>query len=384
MRETLRDYCVREGRPGLLEEWDAPRNLPMTPDRVSYGSKKKVWWRCGKGHSWQAAVYTRSGSGTGCPVCAGKVPNATENDLAALFPDLAREWHPVRNGVLRPDQVLPGSHRLVWWRCEQGHEWQATVKSRTAGCGCPVCASRRVLPGGNSLADRFPQIAEQWHPTKNGTLTADMVLPGSRRRVWWRCEKGHEWQATANARTSGGNGCPVCAGKKVVPGENDLASQFPAVAAQWHPTKNGALTPREVSPYANRKVWWRCGRGHEYRASIGARTMNSSGCPYCAGRRVLPGFNDLASRAPELAGQWHPTLNGTLTPEMVTIGSHRKVWWRCGQGHVWKAVIYSRAGPQKSGCPVCAGRVRLSRQKQYAAQMEQPAVQTPAFRPGSG
>ena len=233
------------------------------------------------------------------------------------------------------------------------------------------------------MATLYPDLARQWHPVKNGTLTPAQVLPGSHRMVWWICDKGHEWRAQVKSRVSG-CGCPVCAGKKVVPGENDLASQFPAVAAQWHPTKNGALTPREVSPYANRKVWWRCGRGHEYRASIGARTMNSSGCPYCAGRRVLPGFNDLASRAPELAGQWHPTLNGTLTPEMVTIGSHRKVWWRCGQGHVWKAVIYSRAGPQKSGCPVCAGRVRLSRQKQYAAQMEQPAVQTPAFRPGSG
>lgn len=72
---------------------------------------------------------------------------------------------------------------------------------------------------------------------------------------------------------------------------------------------------------------------------------------------MLVGFNDLATREPLLSKQWHPKLNGSLTPEMFTVGSHRKVWRRCHEGHVWRAVIYSRAGPKRSGCPVCAGRV---------------------------
>ena len=97
----------------LLEQWDAQGNLPLTPDEISYGSKRKVWWRCEKGHRWQAVVYTRAGSGTGCPVCTGKVPLAGETDLATLYPDLARQWHPVKNGALTPAQVLPGSHRMV-------------------------------------------------------------------------------------------------------------------------------------------------------------------------------------------------------------------------------------------------------------------------------
>ena len=67
----------------------------------------------------------------------------------------------------------------------------------------------------------------------------------------------------------------------------------------------------------------------------------------------------------ELLRQWHPTLNGTLTPQMVTVGSHKKVWWQCPEGHVWKAVVYARAGPGKSGCPVCAGIVRSERQDRY-------------------
>lgn len=200
------------------------------------------------------------------------------------------------------------------------------------------------------------ELLSQWDEHLNGPLTAADITYGSKRKVWWRCAKGHEWQASAGSRTIKDTGCPVCAGKRVCPGENDLASLFPKFASQWHREKNGALRPEQVTPNSNRRVWWRCSLGHEWQAVVAARTSNGSGCPYCAGRKVLAGFNDLATREPLLAKQWHPKLNGSLTPEMVTPGSHRKVWWQCPDGHVWRAVIYSRSGPQKSGCPICAGR----------------------------
>ena len=116
-------------------------------------------------------------------------------------------------------------------------------------------------------------------------------------------------------------------------------------------------------------MWWLCERGHPYQAVVAARTTHGSGCPYCAGRRVLAGFNDLATTVPRVAAQWHPTLNGGLTPEMVTAGSRKKVWWQCSEGHVWKAAVYARAGAQKSGCPVCAGRVRQRRRDAAAAAL---------------
>ena len=369
MRESFQSYCERMELRALLEQWDTGCNLPLTPDNTSYGSKRKVWWRCEKGHNWQAAVHTRTGSGTGCPVCAGKVARAGENDLATLFPELARQWHPTRNGDLTPEQVVPGSHRMVWWVCEKGHQWRASIKSRVAGCVCPVCANREIHPSENDLATQYPQLAVQWHPTKNGNLTPEQIPPGTTRKVWWRCEKGHEWQASVASRVSG-CGCPVCAGKVIVPGENDLQSLFPDIAKEWHPTRNGTTTPGTVSPYSNRKVWWNCEKGHDYQAVVGARTLSASGCPYCAGRKVLPGFNDLASLEPETARQWHPELNGALTPRMVTAGSHRKVWWECTQGHVWKAAIYSRTGPQKCGCPACSGKVCSDRQERYQRMAE--------------
>lgn len=355
MKLSLQDYCLAHDKLALLQEWNFEEN--GHPTEVSYVSRRKVWWRCAKGHRWQAAVYTRTGSGSGCPYCAGNKPWPGETDLATQHPQLAAQWHPTKNGDLTPTEVLPGSHREVWWRCDRGHVWQAGVNSRVKGSGCPVCAGRRLEAGENDLSATHPQLAREWHPEKNGALRPSDVAAGTQRKVWWQCAKGHAWQAAVVSRVWGA-GCPVCAGKQVLPGENDLASTFPALAAQWHPAKNGFLSPSQVSPYSNRKVWWRCELGHDYAAAVAARAAGGSGCPYCAGRKVLAGFNDLSTRAPALAAQWHPTLNGALTPEQVTPGSHKKIWWRCPEGHVWRAVVYSRTGPRGCGCPVCAGKTR--------------------------
>lgn len=208
-----------------------------------------------------------------------------------------------------------------------------------------------------------PELLAQWHPEKNGALTPSSVTYGSKMKIWWRCEKGHEWQACIFSRVHGA-GCPGCSGKVVYPGKNDLSSLFPQVAAQWHPVKNLPLTPRSVTAFSNRRAWWQCEKGHEWQAQVSSRSSGGVGCPYCSGRKVLAGFNDLATLYPVIAAQWAEDLNGGLTARMVTAGSAKKVWWRCGDGHVWKAVISSRAGKRKHGCPVCSGRYKKIRYKE--------------------
>lgn len=357
-RQTLQEFCTTQKRLELLVEWDLERNAPLTPKDVTFGSHKKVWWCCKNGHSWQTAVYTRSG-GAGCPYCSGRLPHIERSKVLSQYaPALVKEWDSEKNAPLTPSQVTVGSHRVVWWRCPKGHNYQTSVKLRVRGSGCPYCAGRAVLPEENSLAAIAPELLSEWDVEKNAPLTPEQVLAGTHRKIWWRCKKGHSWQAAAVSRIRNRTECPVCAGKKVISGENDLATVFPQLAAQWDTEKNGSLTPEAVSPNSNRRVWWKCEKGHAYCAVIAYRAQSSSGCPYCANRKVLPGFNDLATLDPAVAKEWHPTLNGALTPEMVTVGSHRKVWWQCTCGHVWKAAIYPRTGKQRCGCPVCAGRTK--------------------------
>ena len=268
---------------------------------------------------------------------------------------LLSEWDEQKNAPLTPDDVTAVSHKKVWWRCENGHEWQTEVRVRFGGAKCPYCVRRALRSGENDLETQFPALAAEWDREKNGSLRPSDVLPGSAKYVWWRCKQGHSWSARIISRTRG-NGCPVCDGKAVIPGENDLKTLCPELAKEWNFEKNGGLTPDQVTVYSNKKVWWKCRLGHEWQAIIGSRTTEKAGCPYCAGKKVLAGFNDLMTLCPDVAKEWDQELNGSLTPGMVMPGSHKKVWWRCGDGHVWKAVVYSRTGNQKSGCPVCAGK----------------------------
>lgn len=302
-------------------------------------------------------VYTRS-EGAGCPYCTGRKALPEQNCLAKQFPMLAVEWDSEKNAPLTPKDITPGSHKLIWWRCQNGHSYRSAVKTRVQGSGCPYCAGKNVLPEKTSLAAEYPTIAKEWDAAKNMPLLPTQVISDTRRKVWWRCPKGHSWRAAVYSRATLGTGCPVCTGRQVLAGENDLATLYPDIAAQWDEEKNGALHPSNVTAGSNHRVWWRCEKGHSYRAVIAQRVQRGDGCPYCANRKVLPGFNDLATAAPLVAKQWHETLNGALTPEMVTAGSHKKAWWQCSYGHVWKAAIYSRAGVQQCGCPVCAGKTK--------------------------
>ena len=201
MRQSLFDYCRLYQKQNLLDEWDAERNLPLTPQTVTYGSHKSAWWRCENGHEWKAAIYTRS-DGARCPYCTGRKVMVGFNDLATQSPQLARQWDYEKNVPLVPADISAGSHRSVWWRCEKGHSWRASIHSRASGCGCPVCAGRQILVGENDLATVDPELAQEWDTERNGKLTPQDVLPGTEKKVWWVCGHGHHWRAAVSARTN--------------------------------------------------------------------------------------------------------------------------------------------------------------------------------------
>ena len=143
MHKSLYDYRLESGEMALLDEWDREKNA-LTPEQVSYGSKKKLWWRCARAHSYQASATSRTGEHTGCPYCSGRLPVPGQNDLSTLYPELVREWDEEKNLPLSPGTVLPSSHRYVWWRCSEGHVWRSVIFTRARGtfCSCPVCAGK--------------------------------------------------------------------------------------------------------------------------------------------------------------------------------------------------------------------------------------------------
>ena len=353
-KKTVADF------PELVAQWHPTKNGDLTPDQVSSGNGKKVWWKCNvaEDHEWEAVVSSRT-SGCGCPACRG-LQVSTTNSLASLKPEIAHQWHPTKNGVLTSSDVTVGSRKRVWWKCREGpdHEWEATVQSRNQGNGCGFCAGQRVSVT-NSLASLRPDVAAFWHFTKNGTLTPHMVTTGAGKKVWWKCPNGpdHEWFASINTKVAKELNCPCCSGRKLSV-TNSLAAKYPEIAQEWHPTKNVGSTPNTTVAGTAKKVWWKCSKGpdHEWEASVTNRTRLGRGCAFCAGKQVSV-TNSLTSLAPEIAKQWHPTKNGGLTPDQFTSGSGKKVWWLCDVAfdHEWPSTVASRVR-ENLGCPCCSGR----------------------------
>lgn len=336
--------------PELLKEWDYDKNT-ILPSEVMYGTARKVWWKCEKGHSWEASVCTRSRTrenrkGSFCPICIGKQVLKGFNDLETLDPELVKEWDYDLNELL-PSQVTKWSTKKVWWKCKNGHSWEARVMNRSAGNKCPFCYGKTVLAGLNDLETLYPQVAREWDFDKNA-LNPHQVRKSSHRYAWWKCEKGHSWNATIASRTSGGNGCPYCSGNKVLQGYNDLETLRPELVKEWDYEKNSFL-PSQVTIASKRYVWWKCEEGHSWRTTVSSRGKLGSGCPYCLGKRLVKGQNDLETVYPDKAKMWDYEKNHIL-PSEVTKSSNQRVWWKCEKGHSWEEKVAA-----VKGCPFCSG-----------------------------
>ena len=293
--------------PNLSKQFHPTKNGSITPRQIVNGSGKRVPWVCENcSHEWVATVVQRTGEKkTGCPYCNGPRGKTTylhsdgRNSMATTHPLLAKEFHPTKNGELTPHNTIAGTGKKIWWTCKEcNHEWRTTGNSRTSrpNSGCPVCAGFVVhTDGRNSMQVMHPELAEEFHPTKNGKLTPMEIIAGTGgKKYHWICSKcSHEWRAV---RSSGKHGCPACANLEIhIDGTNSLRSTYPKLALEFHPTKNGKITPDNTIAGTSKKIWWICHDcNHEWQ-STGAHRINGRGCPACA----PTGFQ------PHLPGQYY-------------------------------------------------------------------------------
>lgn len=337
----------------IRSEWHPTKNGDLKFTDLTTGSSKAVWW-LGKtcAHEWEQKMFLRAVRGAGCPICSNRLLLAGYNDIATKHPDWIPFWSP--SNTLPCDQVIAGGAKEYAWLCELGHEFFSSVGHKERGRGCPYCSNMKLMTGYNDLQTVAPDVASSWHLKKNGDLTPETVIAGGRSKYWWICDLGHEWDTTIRKRIDG-YGCRICAGLEVQPGFNDLASQEPSIAAEWHPTKNGNVTPDKVMVRSTSLAWWQCKSGHEWETKIFNRTLQNNGCNECKKETHSSSEKEqsLAITHLELAMQWHPVKNGMLTPHHVTKGNHDKVWWLGKCNHEWKAQVYARAGG--NDCPICRG-----------------------------
>lgn len=508
--------------PDLLKEWDYEKNAGMyIPEEVAVGNARSmINWKCSVcGFGWATTAYSRTHQKSGCPMCVSKKMSEqnrvrqydADKNLVAIYPDIAKEWHPIKNLPRVLDEIMPGCNDKVWWLCSTcGTEYNMAVCNRTGNKhgGCPTCNKHMhtsfpeqaiffyikqifhnaqsgftdffekqmeldifipelmtgieydgcfwhtnaviernkkkysvcqkkkitlvrvkedykrheickddcdvvIIRDDNtddglkktiislfnalgktfapdidiardrneiksnyitsfrekSLLERFPNIASEWHPVKNGNLMPDMVMPASAEKVWWLCPKcGQSYQASPAKRTrKEASACPVCVRKKIVSGVNDLAHLYPEIAMEWHPHLNGELLAANVAPNYSKKVWWRCDTcGYEFQMTPNKRVSAKQGCKYCAKRRTSEayhkrslnsGMNTVAEQRPDLLLEWDYEKNATICePNDITIGNPKNVHWICSRcGYKWSASVYTRAKLGR-GCQLCAAK----------------------------
>lgn len=114
------------------------------------------------------------------------MPQRSTIPLSISHPELSTEWDSSKNGNVTPEDVVAGSGKKYWWKCPKGpdHEWINSPNGRT-GMGvrrCPFCTGKKVSTT-NSLNSRFPEIAKQWHPDRNGNITPEQVVAGSSKNI---------------------------------------------------------------------------------------------------------------------------------------------------------------------------------------------------------
>lgn len=411
----------------LMEKYDFEKNKDVDLASLTARSNKKVWWKCDKcGNSWLAQIASQNDKNKkhGCPYCSGRLVIKGKTDLLSQHPEIVKEWDFDKNTIF-PDEIPSKSGIKVWWKCEQGHSWKATVGNRVHNkSGCPRCNIENV----NSFCEQavYYYIKQAFPDAINGDMhigmELDIYIPSISVAIEY---DGEVWHTSKKKREIDENKNNLCIEKgitlirirepklphidncitfvridstsskslddvisellryleveKIVidtdsdssnilvqyatkKQENSLAYCNPDIAYEWHPTKNGGLTPEKVSKASRRKVWWLGKCGHEWMMPVSARTCTThydkngrlrkpQGCPYCCGKRVLVGFNDLQSQYPEIAAEWHPTKNGNMKPTDITAGSGKIVWWFGKCGHEWEATPYQRCNNRQ--CPIC-------------------------------
>lgn len=303
---------------------------------INNGSKWKS--RCLKCNQIVYPIFSNIAKGhSGCGYCAGQKAIKGINDIESLNPDLAKEaygWDPAL--------YMLASNKLLEWKCKKGHVWSATPSTRQKS-NCPFCSGRVVITGETDFATVKPELikyVDGWDPSQETSASG--------RKMAWKCDSGHRWQAAISS-VSRGNFCPYCSNQKVLVGFNDLNTTHPDIAKEaygWDPKTIVAGSPKILQ--------WICTVGHIWKSSSEGRIKNGqlgTGCSYCSNRKLLSGFNDLATVFPSIAKEAYG-----WDPSNFLAGTRSRMLWKCEKGHEWKTGINNRTGTYKTGCPYCANK----------------------------
>lgn len=270
---------------------------------------------------------------------------------------LEKHWNNEKNNMDLIDAKLETNFRY-WWFCQDfDHSFEKTIRSMEKNQSCMVCIGKQLWPGFNDFETAGIEYMHEWDYDKN-SIKPNEVLKSSKTLIWWKCKLNHSWQTNTQDKIRNRGGCPYCKNMQLLKGFNDIESQYPKLVQEWDFEKND-LTPSEVKCSTTKLFSWICRNNHQWKESPFNRTNQARnwGCPYCANKRVLKGYNDLTTTHPHMIEQWDFEKN-EISPSEVTYGSNKIVWWLCKKlNHSWQVSVNEKT---KYDCAYCAGIKTLS------------------------
>ncbi|QQN86685.1 zinc-ribbon domain-containing protein [Bacillus toyonensis] len=306
-------------RPEVAKQWHPTRNGNLKPEYFHPFSNHKVWWKCSKGHFWNSSI----GRKANCVFCL-RQRAWRDNNLSYINPDIALTFHRTRNGVKTPLLYAGAGGADIYWICAKGHYYQNKIFNETRDYNCPYCALGNKLYWDKSLAFINPQLAMEWHQTRNSETPLDKGQ-FSHSKVYWKCrDKGHFYDSLILNRSRGA-GCTYCTNKKNN-WDNNVSLFEPILAFSWHLTRNKSKTPCEVGVGSHFDAMWKCEKGDNFQSKIYNRIKNYK-CSYCSGKEANR-RNNLAFIIPQLAFEWNSEMNGQSTPMDFKTGSNKRFYFK--------------------------------------------------------
>jgi hypothetical protein len=268
--------------PDIAKELDPVLNGTTTAQTIQAAARLSLAWRCPRNrHVYWATASNRTQGGTNCGICSNRTIVPGINDLTTTHPRLAAELDPAFEASHPATKMCAGSGDKPEWICPDcGHHYKMSLYNRSQGSGCEPCRRARLRSTRTSLADTHPDIAAQWHPTRNNGKQPEDYSHGSNDKVYWLCATGAaHWYPQRIDRKVQGYGCSVCSSRRLVLRINDLATTDPLLVTEWHDYLNVPRRPEFMLAGTDRH-WWKCAFGHVKQQSVPNR-RKSRGCTEC-------------------------------------------------------------------------------------------------------
>lgn len=346
----LYTYCKKNGLEYLIDEYDSNVDIHS----ISYGTHRKIQWKCEYGHKWMAAPSVRIIKGTGCPYCKGSQTSRAERTIC--------NWLKENNINIIEREKIQGEEFDI-------HIVDYNILIEINSDATHISEKQREKDArkhkiAESFGYKFIVIMQSCYSTFNEDLYYDILFKyNSVRDIDNLIEKLKIKLNTlgVDIDSNVSNKAKALANKNSVPYERSIAGVYNGIEKIWG--SSNIVTPDRLYASTRQYIYltcWKCKQEYRLRGDAIKQSWNkeTKGCPYCYGKRVLKGYNDLLSQEPEISLDWS-SLN-EIGPDEVVVHSNKIVYWDCHIcGNKWRASVASRTGSNRTGCPSCNKGIAL-------------------------